>query len=134
MNETIGEENFTRIMEEENRFEFNAMDTNGDGKVSQQEAYNYAGYDMPQADIDFAEFHGMFKEADTDGDNFLSYKEFVKAGEGYEGDGDEMSEAPPMTLFINVKKRNFLVARMMKKRMAKRARVHGARMPKRRFP
>merc|ERR1719421_2441808 len=63
------------------------MDSSGDGKVSKQEAYDFAGQGMPQADIDQSDMDGFFDDADTNDDGFISFDEFYGAGEEIEGDG-----------------------------------------------
>lgn len=92
----IGAENFTKELEAEDRLEFDTMDRNHDGKVSMSEAYHFAGENMPQADIDEQILKEIFEEADFDGDKFLSFEEFVRAGQGYHGDGNETAEAKPI--------------------------------------
>jgi Ca2+-binding EF-hand superfamily protein len=93
----IGFENFTQELVEEDRLEFNTMDRNHDGKVSQSEAYHFAGENMPQADIDEQVLKKVFESADVDGDKFISFEEFVHAGKGFHGDGNETAMAKPMT-------------------------------------
>lgn len=92
----MSEEELHEQMEQEERYEFDAMDLNGDGKVSMQEAYTYSNNNMPHADIQQQELQAMFDICDTNKDKFLTYEEFITAGQGYDGDGNEMEKAKPM--------------------------------------
>jgi len=106
----VGAANFSEELKEEDRFEFKAMDRNADGKVSQSEAYHYAGENMPQADIDEQVLKDIFEETDINGDKFITFEEFVNAGSEYEGDGKEMQLAEPMwpTSLISTYKKQVL--------------------------
>jgi Ca2+-binding EF-hand superfamily protein len=97
----MGFENFTDELMEEDRLEFNTMDRNHDGKVSQSEAYHFAGENMPQADIDEQVLKKVFESADVDGDKFITFEEFVHAGKGFHGDGNETQMVKPMTSMPN---------------------------------
>lgn len=87
---------FEEQMANQEKLEFDAMDTNGDHKVSQAEAYAYASERLPEADIDSTEMDEMFNDADLNGDKFLTFEEFIGAGKAIEGDGKEMEKAAPM--------------------------------------
>lgn len=92
----MGIENFTKELEAEDRLEFDTMDRNHDGKVSMSEAYHFAAENMPQAEIDEQILKTMFEKADTNRDKFLTFEEFLAAGRGYQGDGNETVKAKPM--------------------------------------
>lgn len=92
----MGIENFTKEMEAEDKLEFDAMDRNADGKISKSEAYHFANANMPQADIDEQMLKKIFQESDTNGDNFLDFDEFLRAGQIFQGDGNETIKARPM--------------------------------------
>jgi len=94
------EAEFAKQMQAEEHAEFRAMDTNNDSRISQQEAYTYASEGMPQADVTSTDMDGMFKDADKNGDGFITFEEFTSAGEAIEGDGNEMQTAQPMSLKI----------------------------------
>jgi len=68
---------------------FFIMDANGDGKVSQSEAYEFAANHMHHADIKHNQMWDLFKDADLDANNFISEKEFCTAGTNHLGDGKE---------------------------------------------
>jgi len=68
---------------------FFIMDANGDGKVSQSEAYEFASKHMQHADIKHNQMWDLFKDADLDANNFISEKEFCTAGVNHKGDGKE---------------------------------------------
>merc|ERR1719247_218217 len=66
-----------------------AMDTNGDGKISKSEAFDFVS-EMDHADLNQATLEEMWDASDVDPkDGFLSIDECRKAGEKYEGDGNE---------------------------------------------
>jgi len=67
--------------------EFSMMDLNGDGKISKSEAFKYATGSMPQSDITPKELLKLFAAADTNKDQFLTFKEFTDAGGQFQGDG-----------------------------------------------
>lgn len=92
----IGKKEFTEQQLKEDRHEFDAMDRNGDGKVSKPELYHYADQNMDQADIQMEQVEEMFADTDTNKDGFISFKEFEGAGEEIEGDGNEMEKVKPM--------------------------------------
>jgi len=68
---------------------FFIMDANGDGKVSQSEAYEFASEHMHHADIKHNQMWDLFQDADLDANNFISEKEFCTAGANHQGDGKE---------------------------------------------
>lgn len=67
-------------------FNIMIMDKNRDGKVSRQEAYDYAT-DVPGADILSTKVDKLFKDADLDLDNFITAHEYSTAGLNHNGDG-----------------------------------------------
>lgn len=61
------------------------MDKNGDGKVSRQEAYDYAIAMRP--DISSSKVDKIFRDADRNNDHYLTEEEFAMAGKFHKGDG-----------------------------------------------
>jgi Ca2+-binding EF-hand superfamily protein len=70
-----------------NKDAFEGMDANADGKVSQQEIYDAA--DNLPAGIQSTDVDNLMKNADADGNKFISRKEFEEAGANHKGDGPE---------------------------------------------
>lgn len=94
--EDMSEEELTDEMLKEDRLEFDAMDDNKDGMISQTEAYEFADNNMPAADVNSDDLDEMFSTADINGDGFITFDEFEGAGQEIEGDGNEMENANPM--------------------------------------
>jgi len=113
----MGDEAFDNQMEDEEKFEFNSMDTSNDGKISKTESYHYVNENMPQADIDQTQMDTMFDDADTDEDGFLSFEEFSQAGEEIDGDGNEMEKVPPMVFFTILEGKKGVLISAAKKRL-----------------
>lgn len=105
---------------EQDRYMFDAMDSSGDGKVSKQEAYTYAGENMDAADIDQQQLDAMFDSTDVNGDGVLTFDEFTGAGAQVKGDGDEMSKAEPMKFKIMKVRRVSTRTRVAKKLLARK--------------
>lgn len=57
---------------------FQAMDTNGDGKLSKEELFNYYSRDMGQEQAE-EEVKRIMNEVDSDNSGFVDYTEFIKA-------------------------------------------------------
>jgi Ca2+-binding EF-hand superfamily protein len=64
----------------------NIMDKSGDGKVSWQEAYDYA-IDMPGVDVRSTLVDELFHHADVNGNKYLDPKEYFHGGKHFKGDG-----------------------------------------------
>jgi len=94
----IGAEGLSEQEQNEDRLEFDAMDRNGDEQISRGEAYHYASGNMPEADISDDVLEELLFETDTNGDGFITFEEFEGSGQAYEGDGNEMKDAEPITL------------------------------------
>jgi len=104
---------------DEEKFEFEAMDRNGDKKISKSEAYHYANENMPHADVDQADFDNMFNATDADKDGFITFKEFSGAGEKIKGDGNEMKKTKPISFTIRSAKKQALRNAFKKKFLAR---------------
>jgi len=103
--EEMGKTEFEEESANEDRFEFDAMDRSGDGKISKSEAYHYVNDNMPQADADMSEVDAMFSDTDTNKDGFITFDEFTQAGQQIEGDGNEMESAEPIGLNVYLRRR-----------------------------
>eukprot|EP00928_Gymnodinium_smaydae_P014611 TRINITY_DN15381_c0_g1_i1.p2 TRINITY_DN15381_c0_g1~~TRINITY_DN15381_c0_g1_i1.p2 ORF type:complete len:611 (-),score=192.76 TRINITY_DN15381_c0_g1_i1:115-1947(-) len=71
------------------RAEFDFMDSNGDGRISESEAFHYANNHMTHADITPRLLRQIFKRADANYDGYVDFQEFEEAGSRFEGDGNE---------------------------------------------
>lgn len=111
----MGEEEFEQKMKEEEKFEFDAMDRNGDGKISVPEAYHYTDENLPNADMSSQELQHLFKDCDLNRDKFLDFDEFTGCGPNHKGDGNEMEDAEPMALKIFKLNKKHLLARVKAK-------------------
>lgn len=89
-NGCVDEDEYKKIQKAHNdcNAQFVMMDTNGDGKVSRQEAANFVSHHMDHADISYGKQRAIFEAADTNKDNFLQEKEFCQAGKAFKGDGN----------------------------------------------
>lgn len=71
--------------------ECDMMDDNGDGMVSNSEAYNYVS-EMEGADLTSTTVEEIVTAADKNEDGFISREECLNAGKEYDGDGAEDNE------------------------------------------
>lgn len=116
----MNSEEFDEAMEEEEKYEFDAMDRSGNEKISKPEAYHYANDNMPQADMSAEDLDEMFDDTDTNKDGDITFDEFSHAGEAVDGDGNEMKKVPPMGFKIFRSRKHSLLVKVKKGLLAQK--------------